>query len=114
MPLYLYEVVRWGNDSDDEEEGGPNGPDTCLLVRARSPEEAALLADEELRVTTDPRVHAWADVVHVLGTAAGEGAASEVLRGPYLEHAFNEGWIAWHRTSQQGPWIQWQDSDQDD
>lgn len=38
--MQLFEVIRWGNDSDDPVIGGPNGPDTCFLVRADSIEQA--------------------------------------------------------------------------
>ena len=114
MALQLYEVVRWGNDDAEADDGGPNGADTCFLVRAGTPVEAAMLADEILRETSDPRVHPWADVVHHLGTAAGTGDEAAVLRGPYLEHAFNDGWTAWHRSAQTAPWAEWRDSEEDD
>lgn len=45
--MQLYEVIRWGNDSDDPLTGGSSGPDTCFLVRADSMEQAAALVDNE-------------------------------------------------------------------
>jgi hypothetical protein len=114
VALQLYEVVRWGNDDAEADDGGPNGADTCFLVRAGSPTEAGALADEVLSETSDERLHCWADVVHHLGTAAGTSTEASVLRGPYLEHAFNDGWTTWHRQSQTGPWVEWHDSVEDD
>jgi hypothetical protein len=114
MAMQLYEVVRWGNDDSDTDDAGPNGEDTCFLVRAGSPAEAATLADEVLSETSENQERCWADVVHHLGIAAGANSEAAVLRGPYLEHAFNDGWATWHRQSRSGPWVEWHDSEEDD
>lgn len=57
--MHLYEVIRWGNDSDDLLTGGPNGPDTCFLVRAGSVEAAAAPADRQLALLSHVQVEPW-------------------------------------------------------
>ena len=103
----LFEVVRWGNDSADPDDGGPNGPDTCFLVRAETPAEAAVLADAELRAAAASRVPPRADVVHLLGESSSSESEPRVVRGPYLEHAFNRGWRAWQREDGAIAWVEW-------
>ncbi|WP_211368307.1 hypothetical protein [Pseudoxanthomonas gei] len=63
MPLF--EVIRWGNDSEDPVTGGPDGSDTCFLVRAASVEEAALLADRDLAAITHRYVVPWTHAVYL-------------------------------------------------
>lgn len=100
----LYEVVRWGNDSSDPIQGGPGGPDTCFLVQAATPEEAASLADCELAGLPHGRVPPAADVVYLLGVSA--AAESCIIRGPYVEHAVNRGWRAWGRGPGSADWVE--------
>ena len=104
----LYEVIRWGNDDDDPMTGGPDGWDTCLLVRADSVEEAAALADRVLTASTRPgqRVAGWAAAVYLLGTDAGADATARVLRGPYVESAYRHGWRHWYRDDPGAPWVE--------
>ena len=44
--MNIYFVTRWGNEVLDD--CGPDGPDTNFLVRAKSHQNAAALADEAL------------------------------------------------------------------
>jgi hypothetical protein len=104
--LNLYEVIRWGNNSDDPYTGGPNGPDTCLLVRANSVEEAATLADSVLAELPHERVQPWSHAIYLLGVDGGTDPEPRVLRGPYIEHALGHGWRLWHRNSPEEPWAE--------
>jgi hypothetical protein len=105
-PLLLFEVVRWGNDSDDVHAGGPNGVDTCFLVRAATVEAAAELADEYLSRMTSEQVSPWSHLVYLVGTDASTQAEPQVLRGPYFEHAYGRGWRIWEREEPGLPWVE--------
>ena len=102
--MQLFEVIRWGNDSDHPIVGGPNGPDTCFLIRAGSVEDAAALADSELDRLPHARVVPWAHAIYLLGTDAGVQQTSQVLRGPYVQSAYRYGWRHWYREEQDEPW----------
>ena len=105
--MYLYEVIRWGNDApDDDPTGGPDGPDTCFLVRAGSLEEAAALVDVVLKrlPQQNKRVSRYARALYLLGTDSGSSTEARVLRGPYIQSAYNYGWQIWHRDDPDGTW----------
>jgi hypothetical protein len=104
--MQIFEVIRWGNASDDPHTGGGNGPDTCFLVRAESVEQAAALADQQLVVMANGSVDPWAGAVYQLGTDLSEHPDSRILRGPYLQHAYRHGWRHWYRHDQNGPWVE--------
>src|SRR5436190_22595491 len=96
--LNLFKVIRWGNESDDPVTGGPNGPDTCFLVRASTVEEAAALVDAVLAGMPSEYVQGWSHAICLIGTDGGTDPQPRVLRGPYIQHAFNHGWRQWHRN----------------
>ena len=102
--MLLFEVIRWGNDSEDPLTGGPNGPDTCFLVRAGSVEEAALLADRCLATLPHTRVVPWSGAVYLLGTDGGTDTSACLLRGPYVQSAYRYGWRHWYREAQDEAW----------
>ena len=102
--LNLYEVVRYGNDSDNIYSGGPDGPDTCFLVRADSPELAAGLVDPVLARSSHERVSACSQLIYLLGSDCGSGAKPGILRGPYETHAYCHDWRTWNRNGQGEPW----------
>ena len=104
--MLLFEVVRWGNDSDDVVTGGPDGPDTCYLVRADSIGEASALVDRELRFLRSESVAAWAGAVYLVGTDASLGTEAKILRGPYVQHAYRHGWRHWYRENPDENWIE--------
>lgn len=131
--MQLFEVIRWGNESDDPVTGGADGPDTCFLVRAPSLEAAVAAVDRELVIlrrysTTDngALLPAWANTVYLLGTddAAAAAAptedtsqgssrrtkqvqpAAQILRGPYVQHAYRYGWRHWYRDAPDAPWVE--------
>lgn len=101
--MQLFEVIRWGNDSDDPVTGGPNGPDTCFLVRAESVQQAAQLVDH-LAAGRGERTRA--DSVYLLGTDQSAQPEPRVLRGPYIQHAYRHGWRHWYRDGADAPWIE--------
>ncbi|GJG97658.1 hypothetical protein [Cupriavidus pauculus] len=103
--MNLYEVIRWGNESDDPFTGGANGLDTCFLVRAESVEQAGQLADAVLR-TTKGELAKWAEVIHLLGAEQSAQRDARVLRGPYLQHAYRHGWRHWTRPDAVSGWIE--------
>lgn len=103
--LNIYEVIRWGNDSDDIYAGGPNGPDTCFLVRASSPEEAAALVDPVLARMSHERVNPWSMAIYLLGSDCGVDDNPRVLRGPYVQSAYCYGWRQWLRRGSDGSWV---------
>lgn len=102
--MRLYEVIRWGNDSDDPVTGGPNGWDTCFLIRAGSVEEAARLADRHLATLPQANVVPWSGAVYLLGTDTGTDDTAMLLRGPYVQTAYRHGWRHWYRESRDEPW----------
>lgn len=104
--MNLYEIIRWGNDSDCPFTGGPNGPDTCFLVRADTVEAAAGLADRELARMPSTQVRDWAGAVYLLGADGGTDATPRVLRGPYIQSAYCYGWRQWQRETQDGQWTE--------
>ena len=104
--MYLYEVIRWGNDADDPVTGGPNGWDTCFLVRAPSVEEAGRLVDVRLKAEPPGQVAAWSAAVYLLGNDFGDDECAMVLRGPYVETAYRHGWRHWYREEKNGPWVE--------
>lgn len=103
--MNLYEVVRWGNASSDPLTGGPNGLDTCFLVRASSEEEAGALADAELERSKSLIVDHWAGAVYLLGVDGSVQTTARILRGPYVQHAYRHGWKAWYRQDRDGAWV---------
>lgn len=102
--MQLFEVIRWGNDSDDPFTGGPDGADTCFLVRASSVEDAARLVDRALAASETTRPHAGA--VYLLGTDLSAQSEQRILRGPYLQHAYRHGWRHWYREEHDAPWVE--------
>lgn len=109
-PLQLYEVIRWGNDSDNIYSGGPNGPDTCFLVHAESVEQAAAIVDAELVRSPAKRVENWAGAIFLLGTDQRSTYGARIVRGPYIQHAYYYGWRHWYRNYQDHPWEEKTDS----
>lgn len=104
MPLF--EVIRWGNASTDVFTGGPDGPDTCFLVRAGSVEQAAALVDRHLASTPSAIVPAWAGATYLLGEELTYDTDARILRGPYLQHAYRHGWRHWYRNDAHAPWVE--------
>ena len=104
--MQLYEVIRWGNDEDDPFTGGPNGHDTCFLVRAKSLEQAVQLADAQLARMPHRRVQPWADAVYLLGEDSTEANEPLILRGPYVQSAYRYGWRHWYREEPNGSWVE--------
>lgn len=104
--MKLYEVIRWGNDSDDPLTGGSNGPDTCFLVRAGSVEEAVGLVDPMLSRESGGEVRSFASAVYLLGTDSSAQEQPRVLRGPYIENAYRHGWRHWYREEPGDPWVE--------
>ncbi|UBB26576.1 hypothetical protein LAG73_05710 [Pseudoxanthomonas japonensis] len=102
--MHIYEVVRWGNDAEDPLSGGPNGPDTCFLVRALSIEDAAGVVDRRLADMPHERVQPWAHAVYLLGEESVASDAPRILRGPYIQSAYCHGWRQWHRNERDEPW----------
>ena len=102
MVYQLYEVVRYGSDLTP---AGPDGPDTCYLIRASSPEEAAEIADRLIHWLPHERVQPFAHVVHLLGQESIEASEPGYIRGPYYQHAYASGWPTWRRDAADGPWI---------
>lgn len=104
--MNLYEVIRWGNDSSPF---GPDGEDTCYLVRASRPEEAASLVDPLLAALPHERVAPFAHAVYHIGFDADSQAEAQVLRGPYIQHALQFGkWQIWHRDEPDGAWVEFE------
>lgn len=104
--LNLYEVVSWGNDGDCIYTGGKDGEDRCLLVRARSVEEAVALARDVLRhYKTEHGEPAEVAFVALLGKELSRQSDAMVLRGPYLQHAYGHGWRVWHEEAD-GAWVE--------
>lgn len=106
--MRLYEAVRWGNDSDDPFVGGPEGPDTCFLVRASSIEEVVALVEPLLMEMPHVRVQPWLHAIYLLGDDTGIDPTSRVLRGPYVQHAIAWGWRRWirQRNEQDEEWTE--------
>lgn len=104
--MNLYEVIRWGNESEDLFTGGPNGADTCFLVRAGSLEQAAALADAALRALKPQHLPDFAGAIYLLGTALGTDETPRILRGPYVQHAHRHGWRHWYRETAEEAWVE--------
>lgn len=99
--MNLYEVIRWGNDDSDD---GPNGEDTCFLVRAATVAAAAELADGRLRRMPQQRVRPFAQAVYYVGVDAGTEQTERILRGPYIQSAYCHGWRKWYREEAEEQW----------
>jgi hypothetical protein len=91
MVMKLYEVIFWG---------GQGERDSIYLVRA--PDHLA--AVEALSGNTSPRNHRGIKfpvphAIHELGveTTLNAEEAPKMLRGPYVESAYNHGWRYWRR-----------------
>ncbi len=104
--MSLFEIVRWGNESDDPLTGGPDGPDTCFLVRAATLEAAVALVDVLLSRRPSERVRSQAQLAYLIGEDAGTDATPRILRGPYLQSAYNHGWRQWMRDDDSGLWCE--------
>ena len=104
--MNLYEVIRWGNDSEDLFTVGPNGADTCFLVRAESVEQAARLVDDWPPQSKEPGAAAPAEAVYLLGTEHSSQAEPRILRGPYVQHAHRHGWRHWYREDAGQAWTE--------
>ena len=104
--MLILEVIRWGNDSDDADTGGPDGPDTCFLVRAESIEQASTLVDRELRFSCGEVVAARAAAIYLIGTDASADTEARILRGPYIQHAYRHGWRHWYRDDPDQGWVE--------
>ena len=104
--MLLFEVIRWGNDSHAVPMGGPDGADTCFLVRALSVEHAATLVDQHLARTPSDVVNAWSAAVYLLGTESSTQSEERILRGPYIQHAYRHGWRHWYRQGAHEPWME--------
>lgn len=104
--MQIFEVIRWGNGSDDLYTGGPNGPDTCFLVRASSIEQAAELVDRQLAAMPSELVDPWAGAIYQIGTDSSASSDAIILRGPYIQHAFRHGWRHWYRQEPLGSWVE--------
>jgi len=104
--MLLFEVIRWGNDSHAAPMGGPDGPDTCFLVRARSAEQAATLVDQQLAHTPSDVVDVWSAAIYLLGTESSSQSEERILRGPYIQHAYRHGWRHWYRQGAGEPWVE--------
>ncbi|WP_372013851.1 hypothetical protein [Pseudoxanthomonas sp. 10H] len=104
-PMDLYEVVRWGNDSDDPVTGGGNGPDTCFLVHATSVEEAAAVVDYQLSRKDAPDEADCASLVQLLGSGH-RAPRAQVVRGPYVQSAYGFGLRRWSRIERGDPWVE--------
>ncbi len=92
--MKLYEVIFWGSD------GSHPSKDTIYLVRAHDFKAAV----DEVRTNASSSHHdgqrfPLAHVVYEVGedlSVLPEDHA-RILRGPYVESAYNRGWRAWHR-----------------
>lgn len=111
--MHIYEVVRWGNASDDPLTGGSSGPDTCFLVRAPNVEAAAALVDRELSLmrrdcdTEAGNEIDWSSgAIYLLGDDTGSEDEARILRGPYYQHAYRHGWRHWYREEDGAGWVE--------
>lgn len=102
--MRIFEVIRWGNDSADPVTGGPNGPDTCFLVRANTIDEAARIVDARLAQLPHVHVQPWSHAVYLLGDDSGPQETALIVRGPYIQSAYCHGWRQWHRDERDEPW----------
>jgi hypothetical protein len=94
--MNLYEVIFYSSygktDGDD---------DTIYLVRAPDFQAAV----QAVYINASSRNHGGtrfplADVVHEIGSDSSPRADesdTRILRGPYLQPAYNDGWRAWQR-----------------
>ena len=104
--LKLFIVARDGNDEE-----GPNGADTCFLVRTDTHIRAAEIVDgERLRYMPDHNVAPFCHVVREIGVSQPLGrddlTRNEILLGPSIEFAYNRGrYPQWSRDEQGGEWV---------
>jgi len=108
MKLFL--VVRWGSPTDPE---GPDGEDTNYLIRAATPEAAAVVADVALytfplrsRPVGRP-VQGWCHYIVELGEDESTEPIASIVHGPWVRHAIiqADGCRAWHREAADDPWV---------
>ena len=80
-------VSRWGNEVLGDFERGPNGPDTNFLVRAKNPENAALLVNKCLANYSNMGVREYCEHIAMLGEDQVHSEEA-VIHGPFVSHAF--------------------------
>lgn len=77
LNMNIYSVIRYGNDDE-----GPDGADTEFLILAGSVEEAAKLADIELKKLPHKNVSFFCNAVTLVGKSFSNFEKSIVLMGP--------------------------------
>ncbi len=96
VSMKLYEVVFWGNSGSTD-----GDKDTIYLVRA--PDFMAAVEEVSTNEHSSKRSgnrDSLAHMVHEIGLDTApfaQKAGTQILRGPYFEHAFNRGWRSWER-----------------
>lgn len=108
--MQIYLVARWGNSESPD---GPDGADTCFLVRATSYQAAAALVDEALASMpvsegNNRQVQSFCHYVVLLGCSEGELSEGIVL-GPWISHAvLNHAELCsrWTRVGNDEDWIE--------
>lgn len=98
--MNLYEVIFYGTldkqDSDD---------DTIFLVRASDFRSAVeeVLVNRRSQLPAEGAGRAIARVVYEIGIdRSSHSEQPRVLRGPYLQAAYNYGWKSWRRRIEDG------------
>lgn len=93
--MNLYEVIFYGSY------GKPDGSDTIYLVSAPDYKSAV----EAVWCNASSSNHGGegfplADVVHEIGVDSSrhaEAVGTRIIRGPYIQRAYNYGWKSWSR-----------------
>lgn len=106
--MKLFITTRWGNPYEPD---GPDGKDTNFLVRASDFDEAARLAESDLKhyplfVGANRPVQGFINCIQQIG----EDPASEspaVLYGPWIEHIVvrDSNYDVWHRDKPDKEWF---------
>jgi len=107
--MRLYEVIFWGSYGKTQSD-----EDTIYLVRAPD----FMVAVEEVRNNDSGSDHGGesgpvAHVVYEIGVDASTHADTtgpRILRGPYIQCAYNSGWRSWERKVEGAEYtLEWQE-----
>lgn len=112
--MFLYSVLRWGNQSSDD---GPDGDDTEFLVKAVSVEEASDIVDDAIKEKNlmGFRVQNFCHSIVEIGVSHSTERTAKIVFGPVISSmsVFSDDGIPndkkWVRDNLDEGWVKYAD-----